>query len=71
VSKKGLSEENVKELLKTVRTKAATLLDQEMVFELSQFVQDYLTSHNREQVASFFDAMTTRQEKVAHFPQTF
>ena len=63
VSKKGLSENLVKELTKTVRTKATTLLDQEMIYELTQFVRDYLTSHNREQV-SFFDAMTTRQEKV-------
>ena len=62
--KKGLSEKDVKELTKTVRTKATTLLEQEMIYELTLFVQDYLTSHNREQV-SFFEAMTTRQEKVS------
>lgn len=37
-----------------------------MIYEITQTVQDFLTSHNKEQL-SFFQEMTVRKEQVYYY----
>ncbi|KAF9911928.1 hypothetical protein EC991_001834 [Linnemannia zychae] len=64
---RGLSVAQVQELSKLVPAHAKTLVDQEMVYELSSFVRDYITQNNSSMFIkqpSFHEQMLLRVEQT-------
>ncbi|KAJ8980157.1 hypothetical protein NQ317_014652, partial [Molorchus minor] len=60
---KGLSTTVVVELLQKLEQKAAELKGEEMIFQLAQYVQEFLHRHNKPTSKSFYDEMLQRQKE--------
>lgn len=60
---KGLSHIVLAELHKKLEHKANELKGEEMIFQLSQFVQEFLHYHNKPSSKSFYDEMLQRQKE--------
>ncbi|KAK5827528.1 hypothetical protein F5H01DRAFT_98323 [Linnemannia elongata] len=64
---RGLSEAQVQELSKLVPARAKTLLNQEMIYLLAEYVQEYITQNNSSMFikhSSFHEQMLQRVEKT-------
>lgn len=60
---KGLSNLVLADLQKKLEQKASELKGEEMIFQLSQFVQEFLHHHNKPSSKSFYDEMLERQKE--------
>ncbi|KAG4084045.1 Serine/threonine-protein kinase [Neocallimastix lanati (nom. inval.)] len=58
---KGLSDNEIDDLTNTIKNLARELLGNEMIYEITQCVEDYLTEHNRKSISSY-EEMLKRQE---------
>jgi len=60
-NEKGLSDNEIDDLLNSIKKLARELIGNEMIYEISQYIQDYLTEHNIK-VISAYEEMMIRQE---------
>lgn len=63
VKSRGLSDAKVKELQSSLTATVKAMTGREMVYDLAQHVETFLSAHNQETV-SFHEQMTQRQETV-------
>lgn len=60
---KGLSLTVLQELHDKLEKRAKELVGEEMIFQLSQYVQEFLHKHNKPTSKSFYDEMLQRQKE--------
>lgn len=60
---KGLSDNSLVQLQTELEQKAAQLKGEEMIFQLSQYVQEFLHLHNKPPSKSFYDERLQRQKE--------
>jgi translation initiation factor 2-alpha kinase 4 len=60
---KGLSDNSLKELQNKLEKNAEELKGEEMIFQLAQYVQEFLHGHNKPAPKSFYDEMMQRQRE--------
>jgi translation initiation factor 2-alpha kinase 4 len=58
---KGLSDNEIDDLNNIIKNLARELLGNEMIYEIAQCIEDYLTEHNKKSV-SVYEEMLKRQE---------
>jgi len=58
---KGLSDTEIDDLTNIIKNLARELLGYEMIYEITQCVEDYLTEHNRKSISAY-EEMLKRQE---------
>lgn len=59
---KGLSAKTLSDLRTKLFQKAESLVGQEMIFQFSQFIEEYLHIHNKPPSRSFYDEMHHRRK---------
>lgn len=60
---KGLSNALVEQLQKELENEAFNLRGEEMIFQLAQYVEQFLHKHNKPSSKSFYDEMLKRQKE--------
>ncbi|ORX52231.1 hypothetical protein BCR36DRAFT_582732 [Piromyces finnis] len=58
---KGLSDNEIEDILQSIKNLGRELIGNEMIYELSQYIQDYLTEHNKKSFSAY-EEMLIRQE---------
>eukprot|EP00833_Pecoramyces_ruminatium_P017910 jgi/Orpsp1_1/1191942/evm.model.d7180000089539.1 len=58
---KGLSDNEIDDLTNTIKNLARELLGNEMIYEIAQCIEEYLTEHNKKEISAY-EEMLKRQE---------